>query len=317
MAPEGRPERAVRVAADSVIGGETLPSAGRTTSLPWGGMGVLVHRRAAVDVDGFWKRGYTIVRGVYSPLEISRFRDGVEASRGLGGDLLSNPRLRDVIVDGRLVEIARQILGRDQIVYAGDSSFTVGMRQRGWHKDNTDRKDPNGPDWQGRYTILRFGVYLQDHRQHTGGLNLRVGSHTTTDQTEGKNVYVRTGVGDVGVWSLRITHSGNGTLLRFPWWKFPAPGERRFPKWYRVADADGVDRMALFVALGLDDHHQDRYTTYLKTRAYMVSTWRQSAYDDEALARAAAVGLKVRNVPLEIDGDDSVGQNVGWAPLPY
>ena len=162
-------------------------------------------------------------RGVYSPQEVERSREGVEASRGASGELLGRPRLRDVILDGRLVEIARQILGQEEIVYAGDSSFTVGMRQRGWHKDNSDRKDPNGADWQGRYTILRFGIYLQDHRKHTGGLNLRVGSHTTTDQPAGKSIYVRTGVGDVGVWSLRITHSGNGTLLRFPWWEYPAP----------------------------------------------------------------------------------------------
>jgi hypothetical protein len=281
------------------------------------GVGSSLRTRVGVDVDRYWTRGYTIVRDVYSRDEIERFRAGAYASRGVGGDLLGNPHLRDVILDGRLVEIARTILGRDEIVYAGDSSFTIGMRQRGWHKDNSDRKDPDAPDWQGPYTILRFGVYLQDHRTHSGGLNLRVGSHTTTDVTAGRNLYVRTGVGDVGVWSLRITHSGNGTLLRFPWWRYPEPGVRKFPKWYREARADDGDRMALFVALGLDDHHHDRYTTYLKTRAYMVKIWRQSAYDDEALARADAIGLKVRNLPLEINGDTSVGKNVDWAPLPY
>ena len=275
-------------------------------------------KSGGVDVDGFWENGYTIVRGVYSSDEIQEFRERVLASQGRGGgDLLANPLLRDVLVDGRLVDIARQILGRDEIVYAGDSSFTVGMRQRGWHKDNADRKDPNGPDWRGRYTILRFGVYLQDHRRHSGGLNLRVKSHQTTDHCAGKNVYVRTGLGDVGVWSLRITHSGNGTLLRFPWWVYPEPGVQRFPKWYQVAKADSTERMALFAALGLDDPHHDRYTRYLKTRQYMVGVWRRSEYDEETLALADAVGLKVRNVPREVDGDSTAGRNVNWQPLPY
>ena len=97
-------------------------------------------------------------------------------SKPHGGDLLSNPLLRDVLLDGRLVGIASQLLGSDQIVYAGDSSFTINSGQHGYHKDNADRTDKNAPDWQGRYTILRFGIYLQDHTEHTSGLNLRVRS---------------------------------------------------------------------------------------------------------------------------------------------
>jgi hypothetical protein len=270
-----------------------------------------------VDVDGFWEDGYTIARGIYSPDEIASFREAVRASRGSGTDLLANPLLRGVLVDGRLVRIAREILGHDEIVYAGDSSFTVGMRQRGWHKDNADRKDPGAPDWRGRYTILRFGVYLQDHRWHGGGLNLRPGSQNTTDHKFGKNAYVRTGVGDVGVWSLRITHSGNGTLLLFPWWIKPEPGVSDFPRWYRVANDGPDDRMALFAALGLDDHHHDRYTDYLKTRAYIVNMWKKSHYDEATLALAAQGGLTVRDVPGEIRDDDQAGHNVAWAPIPY
>jgi hypothetical protein len=41
---------------------------------------------------------------------------------------------------------------------------------------------------------------------------------------------------------------------------------------------------------------------------------RMSAYDEKTLALADAVGLKVRNVPREIDGDD---KNQWWAPIPY
>jgi hypothetical protein len=75
--------------------------------------------------------------------------------------------------------------------------------------------------------------------------------------------------------------------------------------------------MAIFAALGLDDPHHDRYTAYLKTRKYMVNVWRRSRYDDETLLQAAAVGLKVRNLPSEVEGDSSIGQATEWAPLPY
>lgn len=270
-----------------------------------------------VDVGTFWEKGYQIVRGVYTPDEIQRFRESVQATRGHRGDLLSNPRLRDVILDGRLVAIARQVLNNDNIVYAGDSSVTVNSNQHGYHKDNADRTDPKAPDWQSRYTVLRFGVYLQDHARHTGGLNLREGSHNHVSLKEGKNIYVRTRVGDVGVWSLRTSHSGNGNLLKFPWWIDPDPAQTgKYPKWWKVAPKDG-DRMALFVALGLDDAHHDRYTEYLKTRTYICNMWRNSPYDEDVFARAAKIGLKVRDVPKEIADDPNVGQNATWKAIPY
>jgi len=269
-----------------------------------------------VDVDGFWENGYTIVRGVYTPAQIEKLRENVRASQGHGGDLLSNPRMRNVLTDGNMVKIARQILGKDEIVYAGDSSFTVNSNSHGYHKDNADRLDPKAPDWQnGRYTILRFGIYLQDHYRHSGGLNLRIGSHNTMYQ--GKNIYVRSRVGDIGVWSLRTHHSGNATLLRFPWWVQPDPAlDGKYPKWWRVAKKSG-DRMAVFAALGLDDAHHDRYVQYLKTRRYICDMWRKSEYDDETLAEARKAGLTVRDLPREIAGDATVGQHEQWQPLPY
>jgi len=270
-----------------------------------------------VDVDGFWEKGYTIVRGVYSPAEIDRLREGARASRSTSQDLLSNPLMRQVITDGNLVEIARRILGRDDILYYGDSSFTIIPGTPGYHKDNADRHDAKAPDWQGgRYTQLRFGIYCQDHTRHSGGLNLREKSHDTVSLKDGKTVYLRTRVGDVGVWSLRTSHSGGGTLLRFPPWKNPEPGTASQYRKMLVAPAH-AERVSVFLALGADDQHAARYVDYLKTRTYMVRAWRNSHYDEEALAQAAASGLRVRDLPREIEGDDSVGQNEKWVAIPY
>lgn len=274
-------------------------------------------RPVDVDVDAFWSLGYQIVPQVYTPGEIAQLRADVTASRSHGGDLLSNPLLRRTLTDGRLVAIARALLGSEEIVYAGDSSFTVNSSQHGYHKDNADRVDPNAPDWRSRYTILRFGIYLQDHYTHTGGLNLRERSHNTPSLTEGKNIYVRTKPGDVAVWSLRTSHSGNGTLLRFPRWAQPDPAQDgTYKKWWRVADKDG-DRMAVFAALGLDDAHHHRYVDYLKTRTYIVGMWGRSPYSPEALAEARRGGLTVRDVPREVEGRSDVGQHATWQPIPY
>src|SRR5262245_18852998 len=146
----------------------------------------------AVDVDKFWRDGYCIVRDVYTKEEIANLREAAYASKGSGPrDLLSNPLLRSTLTDGNMAEVSRRILGNSDIWYAGDSSYTINSTGRGWHKDNVDRADGKGPDWVGRYTVLRFGIYLQDHYSHTGGLNLRAGSHTVPNNQTGKNIYVR------------------------------------------------------------------------------------------------------------------------------
>jgi hypothetical protein len=271
-----------------------------------------------VDVPKFWEMGYQVLPSVYTPEEVKQMRENAYASRGVGGDLLSKPLMRDTLLDGKMVEVARQILGKDEIVYAGDSSFTLNSKQHGYHKDNADRKDANAPDWQGRYTILRFGIYLQDHYKHTGGLNLREKSHNTPDLSYGKNIYVRSKAGDLAVWSLRTSHSGNGTLLSFPRWIHPEPEMKpeEYPKWWRVAKPDG-DRIAVFAALGLDDAHHDRYTDYLKTRTYMCDIWRKSKLDAEVHEKAEKIGLKIRDMHEEIQGDDTVGKNEQWQAIPY
>jgi hypothetical protein len=271
---------------------------------------------ADLDVETFWEKGYIVLPGVYSAEEITGMRQAAYDSRGQGGDLLANPLLRHVLLDGRMIEVARRLLGTDDIVYMGDSSFTINGTQRGFHKDNADRLDPQAPDWESRYTQLRFGIYCQDHSEHTGGLNLRIGSHDIPDTTSGENLYVKTTPGDLAVWSMRISHSGNGMLLKDPSAPFPLPADQDSIPAEDVAPPDG-DRIAIFAHLGANDSHATRYGDYLKTRTYMVNAWRKRPYDDEALEEAKKVGLIVRNLPQEVTNDPAAGLNEKWKAFPY
>jgi len=271
-----------------------------------------------VDTPAFWKDGFTIVRNVFTKQEIDTLREAAYESRDLGpGDLLSKPAMRHVLLDGRLVEITRQVLNRDDIVYYGDSAYTITPGRPGYHKDNADRTDRNAPDWKkDPYTQIRLGVYLQDHYRHSGGLNVRLGSHNKVSNQLGETVYMRTRVGDVGVWSLRTSHSGGGTLLRFPRWWHPSPiNAQRVPRIF--ISPPERERISVFAALGADDAHAERYVEYLKTRTYMVRSFRASTYDDEVYRLAKEIGLRIRDVGKEIEGDATVGQNENWKPIPY
>lgn len=271
---------------------------------------------AELDVEKFWRDGYALLPNAYTADEVEAMRAEAREHVKTGGELATSP-MAHVLTDGRMVKVAQKLLDTDAILYGGDSSATINGVIRAWHKDNTDREDPAAPDWDDRYTQLRFGIYLQDHTEHTGGLNLKVGSHDKCDLNSGKTIYVRNRPGDLLVWSMRMTHSGAGTLLKDPnaprdpepheWNKFPAD---------EIAPAH-AERIAVFAHLGAVDKHGERYLDYLKTRTYIVDAWRKRPFTEEVLADLAAAGLTVRDLPSEVKDDKRAGLDEKWQPFWY
>jgi len=269
----------------------------------------------AVNVDGFWERGFDIVRNVFSLDEIEALREMAMESREHPGDLLSNESLSHIVTDPKILEIARSILGADP-VYFGFSSASFGVKGRGYHKDNADRHNPEAPDWQGRYTLIRMGIYLQDHSEHSGGLNLREGSHHQFSLKKGRTVYADTSLGDVVVWSLRTSHSANGVLLKFPKGLHISPRMGTRTPDFLLRQNDG-ERLALFLTYAVDDAHLERYIQYLKTRTFMVEMWRRSPLNEEIRQRSAASRMKLREPWLELKNEENLGQNEGHADIPF
>ena len=291
---------------------------------------------SAPDVDRFWREGYLRLSRVFSADEIATLRDVVAKKlatreelfgtlpsgvRHLRSDLLADPDARAILLDGRVLAVARALLG-GSLVYFGDSTLQVGTGERGWHRDNRlpDRFDPSGLDWDGRYPLIRFGLYLQDHARHSGGLGIRVGSHlwqrapgrpippssglwskirrrrvVRSARTFGRPIFVDTEVGDLAIWTLRTTHSGNSVRLRaLPRLRLPPRVEELCPRWLAVPESES--RMAFFFTLAAVHPHTERYVEYLATRDYAVEMWRRSKYDDAARDACARAGVALREV---------------------
>ncbi|GGB25627.1 hypothetical protein GCM10011492_14680 [Flexivirga endophytica] len=272
---------------------------------------------AELDVEKFWRDGYAILPDAYSDAEVEQMRAEARHHKqhSKGGDLTSGP-LRHTLTDGRMISVARKLLGTEEILYGGDSSATINGKIRVWHKDNTDRLDAAAPDWDSRYTQLRFGIYLQDHTEHTGGLNLKIGAHDICDLSSGQTLYLKNSPRDLLVWSMRMTHSGAGTLLKDPTARFPEPHE------WNAFPADEIapeheERMAVFAHLGADDKHGRRYLDYLRTRTYMVNGWRANPFTPEILEELQEAGFTVRDMPAEVKDDERAGLFKEWAPYPY
>jgi hypothetical protein len=289
-----------------------------------------------IDVPKFWDQGYLRIRNVFSTAEIAEYRRRALEDRRWKGDLLSHPHLRQVLLDDRVLSIAAQILG-DRPVYYGDSTRNIGQQSHGYHKDNPDRWDGDAPDWMGPYTQIRFGLYLQDHAWHSGGLRLIPNSHKAVSSPGAARINVRTHVGDLVVWNLRTDHAGAATMLRLlPWvyvemressgWNhrylIPVdwPFRTRIPR--LLFATGGTERVALFFTLGREDAHQERFIAYLKTRAYAVENWQNSEYGPDVWDAIKHKNIKVIDVGEEVRrrlaaGDRSLGVNDGHAPIPY
>ena len=171
------------------------------------------------------------------------------------GDILSKDILRKYMLDDRILHLVKSVLGADP-VYFGDSNYHLGTGFRGFHRDNVDRTDMTAPDWDGDYPIVRLAIYMQDHKNYSGGLKIRVGTHKNA---WGKPVFIDSEEGDVVIWNLRTMHSGNAVRIRF----FrnlsinKARREGMIPR-FLIKDQQ-KERATLFMTFGLKSRHLDRY----------------------------------------------------------
>lgn len=271
-----------------------------------------------VDPLEFQRDGFALVSHVFTAEEVALMRASGERfaqaalSRGhvlerkTGeivpvGDLLGREGI-DVVFDDRLLSIARAFLGARELVYFGDSGLMVGGALRGFHKDNTCRDDATHPDWQTPYTMLRMGIYLEDHARYSGGVKVRRGSHLHADLSSGAIVDVPATSGDVVVWNLRTTHSGHFVRVRsLPWLHLQPRFEIRLPQ--PLVIAEPCTRVALFVTYGLDDVH---LAGYIKKHTdlhsypdnYLYKSWLYSSPDPrfEEIARSRGCKL-LRPIP--------------------
>ena len=273
-------------------------------------------------VQRFWRDGFAVVRQVFDPAEILAWRETALAERPQA-DLLSQPSLRHIVCDERVLTYAEAILDGTP-VYFGDSAVAIGTRQgSGFHKDNTDRYDGRAPDWTvERYPLIRFGVYAQPHGELPGGIDFLRGSHRTAEQLAGQLASPDIIPGDLIVWNSRTSHSANSPMLR-------VLNQRVRPNgllWRlaRKARADWVyrphpmERVAFFVSYGTSHPLLDRHIAYLKTRSYAVRRMKEINWSEDARQFATSRGLELLQ-PIP-DGSEELHEDYqpfgyGTAPL--
>jgi hypothetical protein len=208
-----------------------------------------------------------------------RYPDG----QAITGDLLSLDALRSfryVLLDARIVNVARQLLGND-VVYFGDSGIRVGNGGRGFHQDFVDRAlEPTAGG-------LRFVLYLQDHTASSGGLKVRLGSHRFVSRHFGRMMNVPTELGDLVVFYLRLAHTGHNVRLRaFPELCLHPKLESVIPR--QIALPVVPQRLCLLWTFAAPGPHVSRYLGHI---AHDPTPWRHCGYSASLVQLAAQQGV--------------------------
>ena len=252
------------------------------------------------EVLNRWHRdGYCVGQGLFSEQELLVFRQrALELARQFNGDdivdreipvdLLSDAVFQSLVLDTRILSLARELLG-PRIVYFGDSKVTIIRNAWGqFHKDNGRRGpwprgagyDPFDPH-EGPYNVLRFLIYLQDHQKVSGNLRIKRGSHrlpfsrltfwprdllfwlmkrlkTFPSPHGGKRVNLNTALGDVVAFNLRTTHGPNALRIKgLPRLVVDPAIEKLVPPFLR--ESKPSLRIALIITLGAPGVHLDRF----------------------------------------------------------
>jgi hypothetical protein len=166
------------------------------------------------------RNGYAIVRGTLSRAEIARLRDDLLchfrnswSSEGLGKHQpnapVEIPSIAWVFSHPGILSALRSVYGQQELVFTGNGDAHMNMLSW-WHKDTSEGK---GGCFSGDYflrtdcKVYRIGLYLQSH-QHGSGLSVRKGSHKSRSLAEGVPELLRTSVGDIIIFDIRLTHAG-------------------------------------------------------------------------------------------------------------
>ena len=267
-------------------------------------------------INSFQSNGFLVVKDVIPAAKIQGIRDAFEIIRGKSkqaGKVLHDPKYPDasfiegdlpsfkelepfdfLVCNKEITDIVKSLIGSD-IVYFGESNTQSGLAVRGNHKDSRvcDREDASGMDWQGDYPLVRVGIYLNDSDIYSGGLKVMPGSHkipTSHFRHGGENIDAK--AGDLVIWKLTTTHSGNAKRLKiFKSLSFHPRIEDMIPAF--LERKNPLERIAMFVVYGAKGEHLDRYIKYFEGRSDVKRMLRLAGTSDAFSERAKLAGVEV------------------------
>lgn len=167
--------------------------------------------------------GFVIVRNIFSNYEISQLRKlvnkhfktkGISANSGLTqpNAAVEIPEISWLFYHPKILTIMSELLRQEKTMFTSHCDVHSGTLSA-WHKDDGMAVMDGGYFGKPTYDelnccVYKVAIYLQDHVHNRSGLTVKKGSHRVSALDCGEEVYLKTRVGDVVIFDVRLTHTG-------------------------------------------------------------------------------------------------------------
>ncbi len=167
--------------------------------------------------------GFLIIRDVLAQNEVKKLREivnnhfsckGVPANSRLTqpNAAVEIPEISWLFYHPKILTIMSELLGQEKTMFTSHCDVHGGTLS-GWHKDDGMAVMDGGYFGKPTYgelncCVYKVAIYLQDHVHNRSGLTVKKGSHRVSSLDCGEEVYLKTRAGDVVIFDVRLTHTG-------------------------------------------------------------------------------------------------------------
>jgi hypothetical protein len=245
--------------------------------------------------------GFIILKKKFTKETISKLRNEmIDFAESIENDeVLLNENVRNLLLNKELINIIKEILNTEKILYYGDSNVVNHkdpfISRNGYHNDarNEDKKIP----YDHEYPIIRVAIYFEDYKYFSGGLKIKKKSHkyfcfnfrriisdsinlvkilftktrySLNSLRLGKSINLELEQGDVVIWNLRTHHCGTSRRLKlFSKLCLQPFFEKLLPKFLFLPTQYKQDRCSIFATFAKNDLSNPNILGYVKQKIDM------------------------------------------------
>ncbi|MDJ0510473.1 MAG: phytanoyl-CoA dioxygenase family protein [Crocosphaera sp.] len=233
------------------------------------------------------KNGFVIVKNVLNGTEQENLTkilknhfkyNGLAAASGLtqSNAAVEVPEVNWLFYHPKILAVMRQLLGQQKIMFTSHCDLHC-RTLSAWHKDDGMKVMEGGYFGYPTYDradckVYKVALYLQDHDHNRGGLTVKKGSHKFASISQGEEVYLQTKAGDIIIFDVRLTHTGQKDVVPLRLLKqpnyilkkglnkiFKVSPQKTDQRLKKIYDTLFGDRLSIFFTYGLPNDYTKNF----------------------------------------------------------
>ncbi len=249
------------------------------------------------------RNGFCLVKNFFSPKEVQELRSLIIQNRDKNQDVYSSIiqcGLGKILMSNKYFNLLKKIIGED-LVYYKDSHLLIDNDKQKTGTFHIDARNDNVDPSSNEYKVWRVGMYLQDHKNFSGGIKMIYASHKKFLLSSFKKTYhilskifrmnlkanfksfmpslkyfnIPSEAGDLIIWNGRTHHCGRFRRLKFlknlnmhPFF------DRALPDFLFAKENE--DRLVIFQNWCLKDKTSENYINYRLSQVEFEDYWKKN-----------------------------------------